>query len=84
MDKTLLIEIFRNQLMRTQGHNTETYYAIARPSGKPRPWDTELYGQFSTIEHANEVQKIIGGRVVMVTQTTQWNLDCAERSRRNS
>jgi hypothetical protein len=70
MDKTLLIEIFRNEAMRTKGHISESYWAIARHSGKPHPMDTELYGRFMTMEEANEEQRFMGGKVVFVTQST--------------
>jgi hypothetical protein len=34
--------------------------------------DTELYGQFKTINEAKEYQKDIGGKVVFVTQEIKW------------
>lgn len=53
---------------------TETYLAIARASGRMGNRDTELYGQFQRGEDAIDEQRIRGGRIVRVTETTEWEL----------
>ena len=58
--------------MRTKGKMTETYLAIARGSGRMGNRDTELYGQFQSGDEAIEHQRIMGGRIVRVTETTEW------------
>jgi hypothetical protein len=35
--------------------------------------DTELYGRFQALEDANKEQKVMGGKVVCVTQSTNWS-----------
>ena len=68
--------------MKTSGTLKETYLAVARPSGRIAPRDTELYGQFRNKEDAEYEQKVRGGRIVRVTETTTWEL--AEASHPNT
>jgi len=60
--------------MRTSGTNTFKYIAIARPSGRLPPRDTELYGRFTNMGEAEYEQEVGGGRIVNVTETTTWKL----------
>ncbi len=58
--------------MRTKGTRTHTYFALARYSGKPPPWDTEVWGQFKTWGEAQTEVYHMGGKVVHVTETLKW------------
>jgi hypothetical protein len=58
--------------MKANGTIAEEYFAVARPSGRATPRDTELYGQFRSTEDAEEERNARGGVIVHVTETTTW------------
>lgn len=70
--------------MRRQGKNVTIFYATARHSGKPHPFDTELVGREKTAEAAEIWQREFGGHVVKVTETVEWSpVSCPSWKRRN-
>ncbi len=58
--------------MSKQGKRTEKFFALARYSGKPKPYDTEIYGRFSQWADAAQEKQFMGGHVVHVVETIEW------------
>lgn len=55
-----------------KGKRTESYYAVARPSGRLSSNKTDLYGPLYTLEEAEWHRGNMGGHVVRVTKTETW------------
>lgn len=55
-----------------RGKRTETYYAVARPSGRLSGERTDLFGPISSLEEAEYHRGNLGGHVVRVTKTETW------------